>query len=62
MYSTEIDELMKQHEYSIPSKTYFYICETSPQIDRVRYEPQNDYFEIWTNDNFYWRFTVYLSD
>lgn len=57
MYSTEIDELLKSRNYVIDSDTYWQVCHYSPQIIRVKYTPfDGGYFEIWTDDNFYWKF------
>lgn len=34
------------------------ILNTSPQINRVKYNPFEDKFEIWTDDNYYFKFDV----
>ena len=60
MYSYEIDQILKSQNYSIDSKTYLNICNTSPQIIRVKYESFGDYFDMYTNDNCYWNFKVVL--
>jgi len=57
MYSEEIDVLIKQHNFYIAPDTYMEICHYSPQISRIKYTPfDNGYFEIWTNDGYYWKF------
>jgi len=57
MYSTEIDELLKYRNYVLDPDIYCKICHYSPQITRVKYTPfDNGYFEIWTNDGYYWKF------
>ena len=58
MYSYEIDSIMKQSNYTISSDAYINICSTSPQIIRIHYEAFGDYFEIYTEDNYYWKFRV----
>ena len=58
MYSYEIDSIMKQNDYRISANTYINICSTSPQIIRTHYEAFGDYFEIHTEDNYYWKFRV----
>ena len=58
MYSYEIDSIMKQNDYTISANTYINICSTSPQIIRTHYEAFGDYFEIWTEDRYYWKFMV----
>ena len=58
MYSNEIDSIMKQNGYIISANTYINICSTSPQIIRTHYEAFGDYFEIWTEDRYYWKFMV----
>lgn len=62
MYSWEIDSIMKQNNYSISANTYINICSTSPQIIRTHYEGFGDYFEIYTEDRFYWKFRVERKD
>lgn len=58
MYSYEIDSIMKQNDYTISVNTYINICSTSPQIIRTHYEAFGDYFEIYTEDRYYWKFRV----
>lgn len=58
MYSSEIDQIIESQYYNIDSETYIDICNTSPQISRVKYNPYNNEYEIWTNDNFYWKINV----
>lgn len=61
MYSYEIVHLLESQNYKIDSDTYTSICHTSPQITRVKYNAYGNYFEIWTDDNNYWKFNVYLK-
>ena len=58
MYSNEIDSIMKQNGYIISANTYINICSTSPQIIHIHYEAFGDYFEIWTDDRYEWKFKV----
>ena len=60
MYSYEINQTLESQNYNIDSKLYIDICNTSPQISRVKYEPFEDNFNIWTNDNYHWIFKVIL--
>lgn len=60
MYSYEINKTLESQNYNIDSETYMDICNTSPQISRVKYEPFEDNFNIWTNDNYHWAFKVKL--
>lgn len=32
MYSWEIDNIVKEHNYNLPSSIYIKICNTSPQL------------------------------
>ncbi len=59
MYSWEIDRLLRDEDYHIDSETYIYICSSSPQISEIKYHPSSHYFEIWSKDNYFWKFTVY---
>lgn len=58
MFSWEIDSVMKQNNYTISADTYINICSTSPQIIRTHYEAFGDYFEIYTEDRYYWKFRI----
>ena len=62
MYSYEIDSIMKQNDYAISANTYINICSTSPQIIRTHYEAFGDYFEIYTEDRYYWKFRLYKGE
>lgn len=62
MYSWEIDKVMKDHNYNLPSWLYSKICKESPQIECVKYSPWGDSFDIWTNDGSHWSFKVYLDE
>lgn len=59
MYSSEINQALESNNYNIDSETYINICSTSPQILRVKYDPYDNKFEIWTDDNCYWKFSIY---
>lgn len=50
MYTWEIEKTINENNGILDSKTYLEICETSPQINRVKYEAFGDYFRIWTID------------
>ena len=52
MYSYEIDQTLESQNYNIDSETYMGICNTSPQISRVKYDPYDNKYEIWTRDNY----------
>lgn len=60
MYSYEIDQKLESENYSISPETYIQIFQTSPQIDRTKYEPFEDNFHMWTNDNYHWCFKIKL--
>lgn len=62
MYSHEIEQLLKIRNYLIDSEEYLNIMTTSPQIDHVKYSPYTDDFETWTNDNYYWKYKVYVKE
>lgn len=62
MYSHEIQQTLEIYHYNINSETYLNICETSPQINQIKFEPYEQCYELWTNDDFYWKFKVYKSE
>lgn len=59
MFSWEINQLLESQSYNLDSETYMNICRTSPQILRVKYDPYSNSFEIWANDDNYWKFSVH---
>lgn len=61
MYSYEIKNALSENGYCIDSKSYDFICRTSPQINHIKYEPYSDYFFIDTNDDFHFQFKVYYK-
>lgn len=58
MYSWELTNYLTEHNCTLNQNEYLHICNTCPQIRRVKYEPYGNYFEIWTDDNGYFKFTV----
>lgn len=62
MYSYEIDQTLESQNYNIDSETYINICNTSPQISRVKYNSYDNKYEICTNDNYYWKINVYRKE
>lgn len=62
MYSCEINQILESQNYNIDSETYIDICSTSPQISRVKYDPYDNKYEIWTNDNYSWKINVYRKE
>lgn len=58
MYSHEIAEYIKQHNNRLNSPQLEYLMDTrlNPQISRIHYIDQTHEYEIWTSDNFYFRF------
>lgn len=60
MYSYEKDQTLKAENYDIDSITYLHICQSSPQIIHIKYEPFDSNFNIWTDDNYHWTFKVRL--
>lgn len=58
MYSWEIQQLMELKNYLISVKEYLQICDTSPQIREVKYDPYNDNFMIDTKDEYKFYFKV----
>ena len=58
MYSWELAELLKLRNYVLDVKEYFDICDTSPQITRVTYNPYNDNIKILTSDRYEFNFKI----
>ena len=60
MYDWEIAKILCDNKYNLDSKTYLYICNTSPQITHIKYNTFINQFDISTNEN-NWAFTVHPS-
>ena len=58
MYSWEIQKLLELRNYVLSVKEYFDLCDNSPQIVRVTYNPYEDSFLIKTSDNYEFKFKV----
>ena len=59
MFSWEIDKILKENNFEINAETYIQIVYTSPQINHIKYQSFGDYFEIWTDDRYCWKFKVF---
>lgn len=62
MYSHEIDQTLKSHNYNIDSDIYLHICDSSPQVTHIKFDPYDRLFHLWTNDNYYWKIKVYRKE
>ena len=60
MYSHEIKELIELKNYLLDRKEASKILDidSSPQINHVKYNQDNNDFEMWTTDNYYFKFKV----
>ena len=58
MYSYEIERLLKIKQYIISCSDYAEILTTSPQINHIKYEQNDDTFEINTDDKYNFKFKV----
>ena len=57
MYSYEISELLKYNNYTISINNYIKVCQSN-QITRVKYCAFSNNYEVWTNDNYYYKFSI----
>ena len=60
MYSHEIKQLLELKNYLLDRKEANKILNVkdSPQINHVKYNTYDDNFEMWTSDNYYFKFKV----
>lgn len=60
MYSHEIKQLLELKNYLLDRKEANKILNIkySPQINHVKYNTYDDNFEMWTSDNYYFKFKV----
>lgn len=61
MYNWEIHNLINTYNGLLPSTEYLRICNTSPQLNHIKYDPYEDIFELWSIDGDYFRFKVYYK-
>lgn len=57
MYSWEIHSELERNNYVISVEIYNKICD-SPQVQKIKYEPFGDYYELSTEDGYYLKFKV----
>lgn len=62
MYSCEIDGLMKQYKFVLPSNKYIQMCQTSPQLNHIIYDCFSDTYKMWDIDGNNWNFKVVLEN
>lgn len=60
MYDWELQNYLQEHNYVISHQEYLHICNTSPQIKHIECNHIDNYFEVWTDCN-YFKFQVYLN-
>lgn len=58
MYSWEIQNKLQKKNYILTGEEYIDICKNSSQISHVKYSGFDDTYEIWTTDNYYWKFRL----
>lgn len=60
MYSHEIKQLLELKNYLLDRKEANKILniKDSPQINHVKYNQDTTDFEMWTSDNYYFKFKV----
>lgn len=58
MYSHEIKQLLELKNYLLDRQETNKVLNVkdSPQINHIKYE--NDEFEMWTSDNYYFKFKI----
>lgn len=61
MYDWEITKILASNNYDIDSEVYINICNSSPQLNHIKFNPYGSYMEMWSNEN-YWKFTVYRKE
>lgn len=59
MYSHEIENLLRFKNYLLNNEEYLYIIKSSPQINQIKYDNFVKVFEMWTSDNYYFKYKVY---
>lgn len=58
MFSWEINNTLQKENYILTGEEYIDVCKNSPQISQIKYNGFDDSYEIWTTDNYYWKFSL----
>lgn len=60
MYSWEIQNFLESRHYYLTVAEYVNEINVKkcPQIARIKYNPFDATFEVFTNDNYYWKFRL----
>lgn len=58
MLSYEIEKYIKSKNYYLSSEEIIYITNIKlhPQIKEIKYHSDFNYYEMWTSDNYYFKF------
>lgn len=58
MYSYEIERFLKENNYRLNVQQIQLVIDrrVNPQVSRVKYSEQDKSYEVWTDDNFYFKF------
>ena len=59
MYDYEIQRYLEERNYNLSNKEYFYVCNTCPQINHIKYDAWSNKFDLWTMDGSHWAISVY---
>lgn len=61
MYDWELERYIAEHNGVLNHIEYSDMCNTSPQLNHIKYDPYNDCFEVWSDQGNYFRFKVYYA-
>ncbi len=51
MYTWEIEKFLAIKNYVLYGDEYLHVVKTSPQIKRIRHNPYDESFEMWTKED-----------
>lgn len=58
MFDWEIENFLKENNYILNQHQYMMLCTSSPQLNHIKYDPYQEVFETWSDNN-YFRFQVH---
>ena len=53
LYDYELNDYLSNRNNILTSDEYMYVCNTCPQINHVKYDPFDNLFKVWSEENYF---------